>query len=105
MPSELRNIKVSRSGIIDAEISWSRDFSPGQIELTEAIVTVQAAHRPVRVLRYPLKSQTRLTVDNLEPETGYKILVQATNIVGTSPVSREISLKTKKLGKNLKENA
>lgn len=99
LPNELRNIKVIRAGIIDAEIEWSRDYSPGQIDLQELIVTVEARQRPVKVIRYALTSQSRLKLVELEPETVYKISIQGKNIVGQSPVSKQLTFQTKKLGK------
>ena len=98
IPKELRNVKTTRVGIVDVDLEWSRDYSVGQIDLVELIVTLEARQRPVRVLRYPLMSQSRVTLTDLEPETQYKVAIQGQNIVGQSPVSRSITFTTKKLG-------
>ena len=99
LPTELRNVKTGKVGITDVELDWTRDYSPGQIDLEELIVTIEARQRPVRVVRYPLTNQARVKLVDLEPETTYKISIQGKNIVGLSPVSKQISFKTKQLGK------
>jgi hypothetical protein len=96
----LQNIAMAKVGIVDAIVEFNRDYTPAQIDVTELIVTFEATHRPVKVVRYQLTSQRKIKLIDLEPETNYKISIQAKNIAGHSPVSKQIGFKTKKIGKN-----
>ena len=51
------------------------------------------------MLRINVNGRSSFSLNELEPETEYTIVVQLKNIVGTSPESQPLSFKTRSIGK------
>ena len=48
VPKSLRNIEIVKRGITKTSIQFQRDYSEGQIDISDVIVTLEAKNRPVK---------------------------------------------------------
>ncbi|CBY23694.1 unnamed protein product [Oikopleura dioica] len=97
-PKELRLLKLVQRRPDRVVISYSRDYSKGQIDLSDVVVHLSSPHRPDVIRTIPVDNQNHVTIDDLDPERTYILRLQGINAVGESPVSKKLEFTTDDLG-------
>jgi len=82
----------------DSKKFFSRDYSKGQIDLSDVVVHLSSPHRPDVIRTIPVDNQNHVTIDDLDPERTYILRLQGINAVGESPVSKKLEFTTDDLG-------